>query len=104
MFLINSELVHGRPGAIVSGLNDEEVHAEQDGDKYQSGDTKSRFERDVLDDGTSDCLSGYGSVHSLKERDTDIHTQEERQKPAYSPRLRYVYRVGARSTYRRLWR
>jgi hypothetical protein len=57
VLLVDSELCHSGTLAVVRCLDDEEVHADQDGNEDQGGDTKGSFKGDILDDCAGDCLT-----------------------------------------------
>lgn len=104
MFLVDGNLVCSRSGAIVSGFDNEKVHAEEDRDEDQGGDTESSFKGNVLDDSTSDCLAKTGSVRECDERGGEKLTREAHQRPTCSPRLLSEYLFDGQSTCRILWR
>ena len=88
MLLIDGKLVRTRTSAIVGGFDDEKVHAEENRDEDQCGDTKSCLKGDVLNDSTGDCLTKIGLVCGCVGRGGDEITREAHQRPACSPRLR----------------
>ncbi len=65
VFLVNAKLVRSGSGPVVGGFDDEEVHAEENRNEDQRGDTKGCFERDILDNSTGDCLAEAGSDFSM---------------------------------------
>ena len=89
MLLIDGKLVRRRTGAIVGGLDDEKVHAKENRNEDQSGDTESSLKRNVLDDSTGDCLAKTGSVRRCDELGGKELTREARQRLTYNPRLRF---------------
>ena len=89
MLLIDGKLVRSRTGAIVGGLDDKKIHAEEDRDEDQCGDTESSLKRNVLDDSTGDCLAKTGSARRCDELGGEGLTREALQRLACNPRLRF---------------
>jgi hypothetical protein len=57
VLLIDSKLLASGPRAVICCLDDEKVHADQDGDENQGRDTERSFKGDILDDCAGDGLT-----------------------------------------------
>ena len=100
MLLIDSRLVRSRAGAIVGGLDDEKVHAEEDRDEDQCRDTERCLERNVLNDSTGDCLARIGSVRRCDEPGGETlpekHTGGQHAAPDCDPSTSLMDKVHVR--------
>jgi len=88
VLLTDGKLVRSRSGAIVGGLDDEKVHAEEDRNEDQCRDTERCLERNVLNNSAGDCLAKTGSVCRCDELGGEEFTREAHQRLACSPKLR----------------